>query len=1116
MNFEHRRKVFGYAHKSEDPSTYYADDTSLCPIFVNLEQPGVQSWKLEESKGKVTGGSFKIVIADQDLGHTWEHANTGVVIHGLPGIHQVLNAQESSYVGWGYLAHDPDVEEGNYLGFMREDTTFFMTDENNGLIKSTIDALEGAEFKLLWIGQECIAVTGYSGNTISEVTVANSGGARGLFRSLEQKHLLERWTSTQSVITDTPTSIVDKPATLWAFVFDEDGDLIGDPVVERWGKVGTDITTHKGKTTVSVLSPLSCLDNIVFPTTTTAPLAKYVFTRNGAGTKTPTYADEGSIWPYGQCPHLVIKEFDSNDSEDCVDHAIWLCEQDSAVEFDTIQELYDALRTELGRLQADGQYDPFNALQKSGDGAAGTDNEMVWIDDSKHTYSIDIDGSDGTNLQMWQTWDSSSRRPSLISGPLAWLFNLAPIHCGYERAKSELQESPCPWFFYAKDVLRQNGKDNDATIDHTWDQYPWMIPEPDMAEDADEWKDPHFTIENVFGPGNTYGEQTTRGGWVTKYYYSFNFETDDSISSYKRMLADDEYFRFVTSYKHIWIQPGVDTPGISAGDTITLGSVDDKRRPQRYLKATASAITDPTASEPCRKITIDNTLLKAETADPCMYYGAGLFYIPSQELQKHFYQVVGQLSDVDKRTVNEGDPWAIRPRVEAYGETISAVVQGILGDTTQTGFDSFSEELMLTHIPGFRDIDRDSGEYDWRAMFNYDQWDDVTSTLGDIVSDHQYVLYAGANLNLYDIVVNELLLHGAMPTYEWNESKGLYQIGARLIGPPSATAAVWDGRTWLEADTKAGAVAIENHNIGRLYNALNVQCKYIDDKFFFTMPVNYQSGHAINQTDAKTLSIKAKMTRFPYWDELTEEEKAGLIAFYTNLLIRLSNPMPVITLPTSISMACRAAIGREVALTDRSGRVPYTHELGLSEHAAMVTAMSIDYSRGGAMKLSARVGTTQDYGWVPSCKITAFTKAGSNTINVTASTAHEFSATDERVDCMWFGCQDWNVSTNTYSRRHTTCSDFPVLIFEHGAQAYTSGTNLLISGTVDQDSVSSDGTFSVTFSTGAEYTAIDTAKDYIMTYAKYDDVESCQRPFIYFADKSNRIGTASVLARRWL
>jgi hypothetical protein len=268
--------------------------------------------------------------------------------------------------------------------------------------------------------------------------------------------------------------------------------------------------------------------------------------------------------------------------------------------------------------------------------------------------------------------------------------------------------------------------------------------------------------------------------------------------------------------------------------------------------------------------------------------------------------------------------------------------------------------------------------------------------------------------------------------------------------------------------------------------------------------VTYNSGFAMNRKPSRSIRVASLLSHIGATKEAAEQ-------YFSQLLYRFSRPEPILKARLSLNAFLDVALGREAAVTDATARNPYDHVLGLTDKPALITAISYDWING-VMNVSYRLSDEVLYGWAPACYVTAnnSTKDGGSQITC-QSELHEFSRITDRVDCMWFDCYYWNPSTNTYTAKTGCgCADYKILAFERYKKAITPLE-------FDVTSVSSTGQIIIEDQDGADanYNAWDVTKNYVLIFADWDDVETCQQKFVYFADDNDSLGAGSDRGMRW-
>jgi hypothetical protein len=189
--------------------------------------------------------------------------------------------------------------------------------------------------------------------SVKEVTTSNdiTLTARGVARSRDADHFTSFYDNVISpLVVDTPPSIIDKPCTLWAIGLTNDGsEILTQPVIIKEGVVGTDIRTRDGITRISVLSALERLNTDFQLPKYDGKLARYVFYRGNVGIDDDD-TSYGVLFRY-EMPHLVIKEFSTHTDYTGTNRHIWLSARNSSVEFDSVDEILQALADELGKCE---------------------------------------------------------------------------------------------------------------------------------------------------------------------------------------------------------------------------------------------------------------------------------------------------------------------------------------------------------------------------------------------------------------------------------------------------------------------------------------------------------------------------------------------------------------------------------------------------------------------------------------------------------------------------------------------------------------------------------------------------------------------------------------------
>jgi len=1083
-----RREIFGTAFDASND--YPADFPALTPIFATLQDLGTQNWQVHEIKGELAGGDFDIEIADDALGFTWDRCGLDSGnIHGLPGVHAIAQPKRDTSVGWGYLQEGYKFEKG--------DTTMYVVEASaNDTLDDGINN-EGA-WRLLWIGQECILCTTSVEGTSTQLTI--TGIRRGLFRSRDQHHYHDTPEEVQPIVSDVPFSIIDKPCHVFACVLNDDRtDLLyestsDEAVVEaRWGKVSNRIETSKGITKIKVFGPPKILDNdIKIPTFLRKRLSRHVFSRDESGT------DNDDVREKLQCPHLVIKEYDHGTSQ-YVNRNIWLCAQNSTVEFNTIQDVMIALWEELGCVCAPA---PANQDQVSGDG--GADNGYVTTNYNYFEYN-------GGIAQEKKAGDPDDMYWSTFSGPLAWLYYLSTWGVNHvDKLESPIDGimSNKPWFFFAEYVVIQEeilfgGLEN-----------PWLLP----SNYGPETPDANPLFPGIIIGGDPLATNNNCAEWLnstfasgddrrTKYFYQFSWDYSETIDwGWGSELVDE----LAAKRRSANIAGGTlflnedYTDVFAANDVIQVGKRKDYHHPPRDVLAEISTVTYTSGYTELALQVVEGGHLQCPTndiEDSPLFYGTGLFGIEYFENLYYDFQ--------PPEGYEQLEPWPVGFKYCVESSTLSDIFRGLLGDTSGSCI-AVPPQQQLTHILGFND---DDDTYQaWTSMIDWDDLDDKAQKAKDILGI-TYRIDMTEPINIYRMLLNELLLHSLTPTLEWSQTNKKFMIRFREIGPINIAQAQGQGRTLTEAKIKQLSVPKETHNDTWLANKLEVKTNLEDGTYLGNFNIDNKSAHVVSRNEANAIQITSQLSQIENIENLDDDQLASIASYFKYLLLYFGTPQPEQSCKTGINIIVDLGLGCDCLVTDTSARVPYTHALGLSDTPALVTKLGIDLGRDNCeCSIAYRLSDNFVYGWAPAVYVAANQSSiGGTTITCTSS-AHTFSASTGRVDCMWFDCYTWNPSDNTYTAKDCSCGDHAVIAFERGVWNPT-----LIGGGGDLTvtSVTSTGTIVLEDNDGSHVGNWDTTKPHIIIPDTWDNVEECQKYFVCGCDDNNSLGAANDSPHRW-
>ena len=1108
-----RRAIFGLA--LDGSSAYIADTPARCPIFPTLQRPGKTSWTLNEIKGQLSGGSWSVKLLDIPLAHTWiNFGSTGR--EGLPGVHHVAQPMVDSTAYYAELAADLEYNGASLVVDQIQGGTTWET-----AVESDVSA---SGYRLAWMGGECMVLD----NSIASNTTATIL-SRGAFITRPQKHAVDPQ-GASPIVYDLPPSIAGQMCTLWACHMNDTGSvLLSTPVPIRTGRVSPDIKTDEGMTRIGI-NPI--LDNLNEEVTcdygNEAHIMRYCFTRDDSGT------DVSHVTSHFQHPHLIILERDITGADDGNYHckSIWLCDQNSHVYFETLDDVLTALEDELAKCSSEAG-GAANHTQVSGNGV-GT-NGYVELDYNyvmKDGYLYQTTGIN-SNASHGGTSDEGdsilANETSLLNGPLAWLFNLGGIYNNKDQALAELTYSPSPWFFYARTITGMEG-DPPYTVGITYLAPPWPIvgDKPWMVcaggSNVGDW-DFQNTVYNL---GTTTIE---RNKWRAKYYYEWLWDYDH-CSEWEGVAGSTpnspniwgaEIFDTLLIYgDKLYLNPQyLADSSLASSDNIILGKPTDYKydgysqfcnnvAAPRYAQATIDAIT---TDEDDYYLTV-TTPITAVPGHPSPFrYGSGIFWI--YEIERRMATgfdpaawVVPSTGGTLYAFDNSLDPWSITDNNAIESDKLSDIFRALLGDPN--GGITLPSSVSRSNIIGF------TTQGDLWSMIDWDDLDNQTESVRDLLG-LKYWIDLGTKINIATAFWNELLLHGVAPVLEWGynpaNTREQWWIRFRKIGPANLSQAGFGGRTLEEKNLKVGTTTTETHSHTWIANKITGEMNFEKTKYMAKFEITYRSSFLQGADETGTIKIQSQISHYTP----TPTNNVYLTAHFRSLMRFFAQPNWANKCTALINTMYSVALGREVLVTDRSAHDPATHILGLTEKPAFVVKMDHDVGGNGTLGITYRMSNQATYGWAPSVYIAKDSSTKSDAGGVYTITCtpeiHVFSTSHMRQDQMWFDCYNWNLATG-YTAKTCSCANYKVIAYQLGGM-----TNPMIggSGELQVTSVTTGPTI-VLRDTSAGHTHYDnwfTTEAHEISFDTWDNCEACQKKWIFHADDNNTLGAAGDPAFRW-
>jgi hypothetical protein len=1097
-----------------------ADSTTICPVFTGLQQPRKESWTLNETKGGLSSGGFSVVIQDNELGHEWlKFGSTkadGDLRKGIPGVHHVAQPLTDETCGCVELRSD----------FRHGAASIDVYNTGFGTVWETAVESE-ADYRINWIGQEAIALTNNVTGTDPELACVVE--ARGLFNSREQSHYLDYEFGANPLVYDVPPSVVGLTCTVWGCLLNDDNSaMIGDPVRCQWGPISAKgISTRNGMTTIKVNEGLQNLDEqFKVEGWGGGYIARYVFTRDA---DSPTL--NTPVFENFEAPHLTMLEWDG--SNYLCKH-IWLCAKNTSAGYDTWGDVITALMDELDKCARDpiGEADAHQS-QQSGAVVAPDDNQWVELD-----YKYQWNGRWITQTEKNGTILSGTDKMTMMTGPLAWLFNLGPIHINSNQVLWPTPQGNLgahmlainPWFFYSFYTTRNNGVPHIQSVN-----MPYMSCVPPDGEswpdgtDGDPMDD---YAETWLGGKETLG----RSGWRAQYFYSWQWDVSADCGDWETTGNNSPPAGGQSESSFLWLndsfslRPETDTTTLSVGDILQFGSANDISSIKRFAQGTNNGVTD--LSFPL--IELSPTLTKVDGYPSPFRYGSGIFFIPGLEAYREnpmdlvTYTFTTSNPPAGKGVRAKYDPWRIEQLYTLSADTLGDMYQAILGYTGATA--TVEDRFQKNNIIGFTDEATNPGGAgkDLVSMIDWTDLDNRTKAARDILNIKYRVNFTG-EINLLENLWNECRLHGVTPVLEWDAVKYGFVIRFRRLGAVNLSAANAEGRLLVEKSLTAGQSPREQHSDTWLGNKIDLKANYIEEDFKLNFSIPLYSSHVQSTSGASTIKMHCKFSHVEGLDSVDDDVEQQLKSWFRGLMRFFAQPQHVNDTTAGIDTTVKLALGREMLVTDRSAFDPTTHEISITEKPAFTTKMSIDWGGDAKVGLTYRFAAMTGYAIAPSALVPANSSTKWPGTHGTYSgriiecdmsgSLNEFTPSGTRPDFSFFDCLVYNpsvgdplVGTSYTAKSGCTCGDYAV-IFKTLAARVVGGAHGVGDGNLKVVAVEIDNQklfIEDTDSGGGypDYGNWNTTLAHIIRYAEWDNVEACQQLWIYGAGTDNQLGTS--------
>jgi len=1105
-----RAMLGGRKLRTAGASNVYLADT--IPGYVNLlrDELGPQTWRLADDEGRLSGGDWGATLGDVDGARTWPHSLAGESLWGLPGLTCYSAPESNETTPMGILLDTESVDTSSFR------VSWLCPEDVAALVDDRIDD-DG--YAVLWAGHEAIAVNAYSG-TYPEITydvaALASADGRGLYRTRPQIHWSSSLTPTDTVISADPGHPVGRHVYVWGVVLQ--GGAVVDYALEREGVI-SNVTRTGGRVRLSVNSPLSCLRETVATVSYPLHLRGYSFTR-GSASVAPDYDDwEASEWSSStflmlQAPHLVIHELYQDSSGDyaATTCPVWLCPVNGAVYYPTWEDLVAAINAELDACYAG------TSTNGSGNG-----HKTVDYTDTEPLFGHWQMRHDGLLYEVDHEVDRGGLS-AFAQGPIAILFRT-----GTEMASKGQRASTITW----EQILTSMGTYSQLDREAGWEyaaQSCWIY----AAGDEEAAATPTYAQAWKFYPHTVIGDGRPRlwEGAVPEeylrpaYYYQADWRyvalnpTISNIGTTRSIRAVDRV-NYWTTAEELHVLPGSDISALYAGVQLHLGGTSTTHD-WPVLISESGGVTGSGGADPYVTPTayaggtlapysfeVDSKLSGGRTLPE----GRGLWYSVAWSglrggILPIYDETFGTESTVD---ISDGgvpddgplDPWQLDVRNSGaiITETLGDMIRLLMGEESEYG--TIPAARCLHWVPFFVDEDPD-----FVSFFDYAS---LESAVSPLAADLRYELDTSSDeaINIDRVIADEFVYHRVGQVLEYDASSHRWRVRFRKIGPANTTHAVAAGRV-LDSSrlTRDQDVASDVMSAAQRYSSITINIPGSGEPIVIR---DTSSRVLPGAADVRDLEITPRLSRSP---TLESRSTTAITALWSELgdgLLRyLLYPVYEQAARCVWPARFRLALGRELVVTRVDVRHPYTGAHGIAGETARVTSVRHDLSKA-TLGITYDLAGRQVYGWAPACEVLGGIVTDDHiTLNIATDTvAHRYSASSDRADAYWFDCLDWDPVAGSLTARSCSCSDYRVIAVELD-QADPEWYEFTAS--IDTTA----GTLTLTEVTPGEAAEWDDEVRYVLIYGHWDDVESCQRDFVYAADAAGVLGADDTAARRWV
>ena len=1033
---------------------YPSDHVVIIPSLD--ENLGKQTISYDESKG-ITGGAWSFKFGRDAHGATYTHFRSGAVAGTYDFLDVMPDPIYDSSVKTGILAEDWRGDAGS---------TWLTWGNDTGLYDAVVINHAAGLPYYVWVGSSCLALSSPADNWDGTFKAVADPGC---LRTVREPIMVPHDDAGAHMITSAQvSSIVGMPAVLYFIPMTEDGAIAGlptagdftvlanytKPVIVREGPVKPNPTCNPEGWEVDCGFALDFLNTDIAIDTFDGEIRGYRLHRP------PDVAD------HAVRPHLQIHEWDG---AAYVETEIWLCDEDSAVNYPTKTELFEALKAEL--------------------------QDRDHSDAEVNNYHLPSYGN------MYST-SPDAGQPTYINGPCAWILRL-----GY----SKLEDF--------------RGSGLGALRTPRWE----VFFDGDLFDAVDE-KLGFLRLEDSL---NSLGDWTNKPPGGMAYYYQWNWKSDYHcemlLNSSGNLTATNlnnnalvnhypvPYYITAGPFYRISCKHESDVTTLYDGQHFSLGNTHTRHQLRGEVQETSSNYikVDGTVDHegPDNVTFMDVVVGSSSGLDPdynlSMRWGQPLYYWPA----------IHDPEDDGNRT--GGDGFRITQIVEngtSGTETLSDLFRGLLG-APSTQAVAFPRRSVLHHVPNVW-TDTTAGP-DWRVLVDWDRLDQLVAS---IVPGAQFVVQFTERQNVLKLLLHVLLDLGIRPTWGYREVHRAWVLGFEPLGAVNPAAAMVSGRVFDKSNTSPTPPRGLYGNTW-LYHNVRSKFNYQGNKPAINLLMTNITGRAMLASGNKTLEIEDRLLQISSASDAEDH-----INNLRGIMGRMNSAQPSVSLVCKLNAWPLTVVAGDCLITSDLIYDLYAGSRGITRRAAMLTKVSTDiqFNRtsesGGKFNINCEARIAANAKAIgPSLQLEAANMSLAGSIVTVTGLATDPANNDYQnplnspnglTDLAYFGCIDYDPATDTRSVRNCSCDQYAVVLVEKNQTAWDiagAGRNMftgrLLGSATDTLTLADISNGAARITIDADAAEFDDTSTYIVYFCDWDDedIQGCQEVYGWLGDEDGLI-----------